>query len=87
MTLGHALWSMFGSRVIIGTYLNVVYKLMLHTKYQGSRPGAFRKEYFLCFHYMQINIKKKVWPGNATRTHCIQTHGTVRKSQRIITAS
>ena len=46
------LWSMFGLRVIIGAYLNVVYQLMLHTKYQGSRPGVFRQDNFLCFHYM-----------------------------------
>ena len=36
----------------IGTYLNVVDQLMLHTKYQGSRPGGFRQDFFLCFHYM-----------------------------------
>ena len=36
--------------VIIGTYLNVVYQLMLHTKYQGSRPGGFRQEDF--FYYV-----------------------------------
>ena len=47
---GHALddlrcWSMFGPRVIIGKYLNFVYQLMLHTEYQGSRPGGFRQKY------------------------------------------
>ena len=31
--------------------LNVVYQMMLLTKYQGFRPGGFRQEYFLCFHY------------------------------------
>ena len=39
-------------QVIIGTYLNAVCQLMLHTKYQGSRPGGFRQEDFLCFHNM-----------------------------------
>ena len=48
-------------RVIIGAYLIVVYQLMLHTKYQGSRLGGFRQEdFFLCFHYMLLNVKKKV---------------------------
>ena len=41
-----ALWSMFGPRVIIGTYINVVYQLMLHTKYHGCRPGGFGQEHF-----------------------------------------
>ena len=40
---------MFGPRVIIGTYLNVVYQLILHIKYQGSRPGVFPQEDFYVF--------------------------------------
>ena len=35
------------SRVMIGTYLFVMYQLLLHAKYQGSRPGGFRQEHFL----------------------------------------
>ena len=54
---GHApddlpLWSVTGPRVIIGTYLNFDYQLMLHAKYQGSRPGGFRENMFLRFHHM-----------------------------------
>ena len=49
---------MFGLRVIIGTYLIIVYQLMLHAKYQGSRPDGFRQEHFLCFQYID-NVKRK----------------------------
>ena len=54
-----ALWSMFGPIVIIRTYLNVIYQLMLHTKYQGSRPGGFRHEYFLMFSPYASQCKKE----------------------------
>ena len=50
---------MFGLRVIIGTYLIIVYQLMLHAKYQGSRPDGFRQEYFFMFSIYR-QCKKKV---------------------------
>ena len=36
----------FGPRGIIYTILLEVHKVMLHTKYQSSRPYAFRQEDF-----------------------------------------
>ena len=46
-------------RVIIGTYLNFVYQLMLHTKYQGSRPGGFRQKYVFMFSPYVSQCKKE----------------------------
>ena len=51
---------MFGPRVIIGTYLNVVYQLMLHTKYQGSSQGGLRQEDFFMFSLYVSQCKKNV---------------------------
>ena len=39
----------FGPRGIIYTNLLEVYKVMIHTKCQSSRPYGFRQEDFLCF--------------------------------------
>ena len=52
---------MFGPRVIIGTYLNVVCQLMLHTNYQGSRPGGFRQEDFFMFSLYISQCKKRMY--------------------------
>ena len=35
--------------------------MMLHTKYQGSRPYGFRQEDFFMFPYKSINVKH-FWP-------------------------
>ena len=45
------LWGMaiFGTRGLIWTNLVEVHQMMLHTKYQGSRPCGFRQEDFLMF--------------------------------------
>ena len=66
------LWSMFSPRVIIETYLNVVYQLMLHTKYQGSRPGGFRQEDFFMFS-LYVSQCKKECMARKCHTHKLNT--------------
>ena len=41
--------AIFGPRAIILTNMEKVHKVMLHTKYQGSRPSGFRQEDFFTF--------------------------------------
>ena len=66
-------WSMFGPRVIIGTYLNVVCQLMLHTKYQGFRPAGFRQEDFFMFS-LYVSQCKKESMNRKCHTHKLHTH-------------
>ena len=74
---GHALddmlCSMFCHRVIIGTYLNFVYQLMLHTKYQGSRPGGFRQKYVFMVAPYGSQCKKECMTRER-RTHKLHTN-------------
>ena len=49
----------FGPRGIIYTIMLEVHKVMLHTKYQSSRPYGFRQEDFLCFSLYKP--KKSMW--------------------------
>ena len=55
-------WAIFGPRGIVWTNLVVVYQMMLHSKYQGSRPCGFRQEEFFMFLPILIYVKH-VTPG------------------------
>ena len=55
------------------------------SEYDQEIPQSQSADSPMATHVKQC--KKKVLAGNATLTHCIDTHGTVRKSQRKITAS
>ena len=35
----------------------IIHKVMLHTKYHGSRPNGFRQEDFFMFHNIKANVK------------------------------
>ena len=52
----------FQPRGLILTNLVVVYQIMLHTKYQCSRPCGFRQEDFFMFLPYKSNVKP-VTPG------------------------
>ena len=74
------LWSIFGPRVIIGTYLNVVYQMMLHTKYQGSRPVGFRQED--CFMFsLYVSQCKKECMSRKCHTHKLHTDPRHREEE------
>ena len=47
----------FGPRGLIRTNLIEVHQMMLHTKYQGSRPCGFRQEDFFMFPPLKANVK------------------------------
>ena len=49
VSLATLAWGHFGPRGIIYTNLLEVHKVMLHTKYQSSRPYGFRQEDFFMF--------------------------------------
>ena len=60
---------MFGPRVIIGTYLNGVYQLMLHTKYQGLRWFQTRRFFYvftIYFHLFHQNIQPAIMKSLST---------------------
>ena len=71
---------MFDTRVIVGTYLNIVYQLMLHTKYQGSRSGGFRQEVFFMFSLYVTQCKKESMTRKCP-THTLHTNPWHREEE------
>ena len=52
--------------------LNVFYQLMLHTKYQGSRPGGFKQDSFMLLLY--VSQCKKECMARKCNTHKLHTN-------------
>ena len=49
--------AIFGPRGLIRTNFIEVHQMMLHTKYQGSRPCGFRQEDFFMFPPLKAYVK------------------------------
>ena len=61
-------------------FKNVVYQMMLHTKYQGSRPGGFRQEYFFMFSLIVRQCKKECMTRKC-HTHKLHTNPRHREEE------
>ena len=83
---------MFSETYVVGTQKNPLNETALLSTLTHVLIDEKENNYnytLIKFPYLdlRVNVKKNVWPGNATPTNCIQTHGTKRKSPRTITAS
>ena len=64
---------MVDHRAIIWAYLNVVYQVMLLTKYQGYRPSGFRQEDCFYVFTLWVDCLKKVNMARKRYTQKLQT--------------
>ena len=56
----------------------MVHWVMLHTKYQGSRPSGFKQEdFFLCFQYVNVNSVTSMMRPFRPQHHNLNTFGRV----------